>query len=195
MDVSEMGSGERAMKPFDDDDSIGTSQDALDLSPRQRTVASSQRRQRRPWLAIVVLFGVVVAGGVVLTQFLTSAIDYYCNVDEIDVKEGCEAGRRLRIQGVVDEGSVRDDGTATAFTVTFGAKTIPVRYEGDPGGIFKECIPVVVHGVISDGVFLGDRIEVKHSNEYEAANPDRVKPTGDGNGTSPSQGSECSPSV
>lgn len=176
------------MKPFDDD-SIGTSQDALDLSPRQRTNAPTRRR-RRPWVAMAVLAGVIVAGGVVLTQFLTSAIDYYCNVDEIDVKEGCEAGRRLRVQGVVDEGSVRDDGTATVFTVTFGAKTIDVRYEGDPGGIFKECIPVVVHGVLAEGVFLGDRIEVKHSNKYEAANPERVK-----NEASSNQGSECSPSV
>jgi cytochrome c-type biogenesis protein CcmE len=175
-------------KPFEQDDSIGTSHDALDLSPRERPVARGRRR--RPWFAIVVLFAVVVAGGVVVTQFLTSAIDYYCNVDDIDVKEGCEAGRRLRIQGVVDEGSVRDDGTATAFTVSFGTKTLPVRYEGDPGGIFKECIPVVVHGVLTDGLFLGDRIEVKHSNEYEAENPDRVKSE-----ASPDEGTECSPSV
>ena len=177
-----------------DDDSIGSSDDALDLSPRPRVPATARQR-RRPWLAIVVLAGVVVAGGIVLTRFLTSAIDYYCNVDEIDVKEGCEAGRRLRIQGVVDEGSVRDDGTVTAFTVTFGTRTVPVRYEGDPGGIFKECIPVVVHGVLTDGVFLGDRIEVKHSNEYEAANPDRVKPSSGEGGDSSAQGSECSPSA
>jgi cytochrome c-type biogenesis protein CcmE len=180
-------------RQFETDDSIGTSHDALDLSPRERP--SARDRRRRPWFAIVVLFSVVVAGGIVLTQFLTSAIDYYCNVDDIDVKEGCEAGRRLRIQGVVDEGSVRDDGTATAFTVTFGAKTLPVRYEGDPGGIFKECIPVVVHGVLTDGLFLGDRIEVKHSNEYEAENPDRVTPAGESSEYSADEGTECSPSV
>ncbi len=188
-----MSSKDEAMKSFDDD-SIGSSQDALDLSPRPRAEVA-RRQRRRPWLAMFVLAGVIVAGGVVLTQFLTSAIDYYCNVDEIDVKEGCEAGRRLRIQGVVDEGSVRDEGTVTAFTVSFGNKTMPVRYDGDPGGIFKECIPVVVHGVLSEGVFLGDRIEVKHSNEYEAANPDRVKPEGEYDESSTAQGSECSPSV
>ncbi len=173
---------------FEHDDSIGSSADAIDLSPRPRPQVRSRRR--RPWLAISVLIVVVISGGVVLTQFLTSAIDYYCNVDDIDVKDGCEAGRRLRIQGVVDEGSIRDDGTATAFTITFGTKSIPVRYEGDPGGIFKECIPVVVHGVLSDGVFMGDRIEVKHSNEYEAENPERVT-----NGTVTGEGTECSPSV
>lgn len=171
-----------------DDDDIGTSADSFDLSPR---VAMPRTRSRRkPWLAIGVLTLVVVAGGVVLTQFLTSAIDYYCNVDEIDAKDGCEAGRRLRIQGVVDEGSLRDEGTVTAFTVSFAGSTVPVRYEGDPGGIFKECIPVVVHGILMDGVFMGDRIEVKHSNEYEAANPDRVE----GSLETP-EGTQCSQPV
>ena len=49
-----------------------------------------------------------------------------------------------------------------------------MRYEGEPGGIFAECEPVVVHGSLDEGVFDGDEIEVKHSNEYEAENPERV---------------------
>lgn len=171
----------------DDPQRIGSSDDAeseIDLRPR--TTASVPGRKRRPWGAIVVLALVVVAGFVVITKFLTSAVDYYCNVDEIGQKDGCDAGRRLRIQGVVDAGSVEDDGTVTIFDVSFNGVTVPVRYEGDPGGIFKECIPVVVHGVLKDGTFLGDRIEVKHSNEYEAANPDRVDQP---------EGGECSQSA
>ena len=171
------------------DDGIGTSPDSFDLSPRSTKAPS--RSKRKPWLAIVVLGSVFVAGGVVLTQFLTSAIDYYCNVDEINVKQGCESGRRLRIQGIVDEGSLRDEGTVTAFTVSFAGSTLPVRYEGDPGGIFKECIPVVVHGILNDGLFQGDRIEVKHSNEYEAANPNRVDNELNGEAYS-DEGTECS---
>ena len=125
------------------------------------------------------LVGVLGAGTVVVVQFLTSAIDYYCNVDEIGVKEGCDPGKRLRVQGTVDEGSVRNEGTVTAFTISFGGVTVPVRYEGEPGGIFTECIPVVVHGRMdgdaATGTFLGDRIEVKHSNEYEAENAERLE--------------------
>ena len=165
----------------DDPQRIGSSDDAeadIDLSPRATSPVPS--RKRRPWGAIAVLVVVVGAGFVVITKFLTSAVDYYCNVDEIGQKDGCDAGRRLRVQGVVDAGSVVDDGTVTVFDVSFNGETIPVRYEGDPGGIFKECIPVVVHGVLKDGTFLGDRIEVKHSNEYEAENPDRVNESEDG---------------
>ena len=87
------------------DDSVGApSGDAgLDLSPRDVAPARS-RRGKRKWLPIVVLGLVIASAGVIVTQFLTSAIDYYCNVDEIGAKDGCETGRRLRVQGTVDRG-------------------------------------------------------------------------------------------
>ncbi len=123
---------------------------------------------------MVVLALVVVAGGVIVTQFLTSAVDYYCNVDEVGVRGGCDPDRRIRLQGTVDEGSVEKVANTTEFTISFNGATIPVAYVGEPGGIFKECIPVVVHGVIEDGVLQGDRVEVKHSDEYVAVNDERV---------------------
>ncbi len=123
---------------------------------------------------MLVLGLALVAGGVVVTQFLTSAVDYYCNVDEIGVRSGCDEERRLRIQGTVDQGSVESARGVTAFTVSFNGATVPVRYDGEPGGIFKECIPVVIHGRLDEGTFVGDRVEVKHSNEYVAVNSDRV---------------------
>lgn len=147
----------------------------MDLSPREAVGPAPRVRAKRKWLPILVLGIVLVAGGVILTQFLRSAIDYYCNVDDIGVKDGCESDRRLRVQGEVDEGSLTSDGTVTEFTISFnGSDPLPVRYDGEPGGIFKECEAVVVHGQLVDGTFEGDRIEVKHSNEYSEANPDRL---------------------
>ena len=62
----------------------------------------------------------------------------------------------------------------TTFTISFDGATMPVRYDGQPGGIFEECQPVVVHGELVDDTFHGDRVEVKHSNEYEAENAERL---------------------
>jgi cytochrome c-type biogenesis protein CcmE len=87
------------------------------------------------------------------------------------------------VQGNVDEGSVVQAGGVTTFLMSFNGVELPVRYEGEPGGIFQECVPVVVHGrlneeVAADGTvtrqFDGDRVEVKHDNEYEAENADRL---------------------
>ena len=148
----------------------------MDLSPRvDQAAPAPPRRRGKRWPAILVLALVIGGGVVIVTQFLSNAIDYYCNVDEVGTKDGCEAGRRLRIQGNVVEGSVAQDGDATLFDIEFNGVTMPVRYDaGDPGGIFQECVPVVVHGRFEDGTFVGDDIEVKHSNEYEAANQDRL---------------------
>lgn len=146
----------------------------MDLSPREPTPGRSARSARRRWLPILVLGLVIVAGGVIVTQFLSSAVDYYCNVDEVDARSGCEEGRRLRIQGTVDAGTLDTVDGITTFSISFNGATMPVRYRGEPGGMFRECQPVVVHGEITDGTFHGDRVEVKHSNEYEAEHEDRV---------------------
>lgn len=145
----------------------------IDLSPRHDAGAPPPRRRPR-WAPIALLALVLVAGGVIVTQFLRSAVDYYCNVDEVGHRSGCEPGRRLRVQGTVDKGTVETVDGITSFTISFGGVTMPVRYEGQPGGIFAECEPVVVHGELVDGTFDGDRVEVKHSNEYVAENADRL---------------------
>ena len=148
----------------------------LDLAPREVPPAPPARQRGKRWPAIAVLVLVLVGGAVVVTKFLTSAIDYYCNVDEVGAKNGCEEGDRFRVQGVVREGSLVETPDLTTFTIEFNGKEMPVRYAlaGEPGGIFQECVPVVVHGRLESGVFVGDSVEVKHSNEYEANNQDRL---------------------
>ncbi len=67
---------------------------SIDLRPRTAVPSAQRVRARRAkrWPAVLVLVLVLVGGGVLVTQFLTSAIDYFCNVDELGVKDSCEAG-------------------------------------------------------------------------------------------------------
>lgn len=155
----------------------------VDLTPRVTEPAlPAPRRNRRKWVSIGILVLVLAAGGVVLTKFLTTSLDYFCNVDEAGHKSGCEEGRQFRIQGTVVQHTLQSAQGITRFDISFNNVTLPVVYDGDPGGLFQECIPVVVHGVLKtqvvDGketrVFDGDEVEVKHSNEYEAKNEGRI---------------------
>ncbi|MBJ7505540.1 MAG: cytochrome c maturation protein CcmE [Ilumatobacteraceae bacterium] len=143
----------------------------MDLTPRE---VSEAPRPRRRILPAVVAVLAAVGGLAVVAVFLTSSIDYYCNVDEVGVRDGCADDQRLRVQGNVDEGSLQSRAGQTSFVMSFNGVSLPVDYEGEPGGVFQECIPVVAHGRVVDGILVATRIEVKHSNEYKAENADRL---------------------
>ena len=158
----------------------------MDLTPRTSEVNAplAPRKRNTKWGYVAVLVVIVVAGGTIVTKFLTSAIDYYCNVDEIGNRDGCEPGRRIRVQGTVEQGSLKSVNNSTNFVMIFNEKTIQVVYEGDPGGIFQECIPVIAQGRLVGDVFEATRIEVKHSNAYVADNTERL---------TKAEAQECSP--
>jgi len=164
---------EKSAQHPDDADVEADVNSGLDLSPRPVPQRARKRVSRR-WGPILVLVLVIAAGGVVISQFLGNSLDYYCNVDEVGVKESCSGDRSLRVQGTVERGSLVRRDTETEFIIAFNGKTLPVLYDGDPGGKFEECIPVVVRGRMSSGTFLGDVVEVKHSNEYAAKNSERL---------------------
>jgi cytochrome c-type biogenesis protein CcmE len=152
-----------------------------DLTPRTHTrgtaPAARVRPRRRRWPAALVLGLVCGAGAIILFQGLSNATVYFCNANEVGQRSDCAVGQRFRLQGTVDNGSVHDRaGGGIDFTLTYLGRTIPVVYSlGQPGGIFREGLPVVVEGRMgTNGTFAGDRILVKHTEEYRAKNPDRV---------------------
>jgi cytochrome c-type biogenesis protein CcmE len=153
-----------------DDEAAGN----LDLTPRVvKTVARKKRRLGAPlFLAMLLL-----AGGFVVFQFLTKATVFFCEADKAGITKDCAVGKRFRILGTVDKGSVKK-GTPLRFTITWGGATVPITYEGDPGGIFCENSNVAVEGRYVGPEFAGDRILVKHDEGYVKANPDRVRDCG-----------------
>ena len=90
------------------------------------------------------------------------------------MRSGCDGERRMRVQGVVEQDSVKQADGGTTFILDFNKKTLQVAYSGDPCGVFQEYIPIIAHGRMVDGVFESDRIEVKHSNQYVEKNAKRI---------------------
>jgi cytochrome c-type biogenesis protein CcmE len=145
----------------------------LDLTPRPVPAAAAARRRRRG-LGPLLVAGLLVVAALIIWQFLTNATLYFCNADEVGKRSECNGTKRFRLQGTVVTGSITQ-GTPMTFVVSFNGATIPVSYDGEPGGIFKEDIPVVVEGHMTGSTFTGERILVKHSNAYVQKNPERVK--------------------
>jgi cytochrome c-type biogenesis protein CcmE len=125
----------------------------------------------------------VVGIGVVAYQALTSASLYFYNADEAVAQRDELGDKRFRLQGtVLDDVESTDDGVT--FTVKFNDVEVPVVHAGDPPELFEPGIPVVLEGrwAASGDQFDSDAIRVKHSEEYEADNGERLRDAEDGEG-------------
>jgi cytochrome c-type biogenesis protein CcmE len=155
----------------------------VELSPRTAPGPSVPDRtpHRRSRWAYVVLVAVLVGVGFVAYQGLTSASLYFYNADEAYEQREELGADRIRIQGVV-----QDDIDATtdrvSFTIAFNGAEVPVVHDGDPPELFEPGIPVVLEGRWDPTLtfFESDEILVKHDEQYEADNSDRIADAEDG---------------
>lgn len=122
------------------------------------------RKQRR--LTLIAVGGIVLALAAALTlSALRDSITFFASPSELALNPP-PPGKRLRIGGLVKEGSVVKDGVLVRFEVTDGAKSIPVRYQGMLPDLFREKQGVVAEGVFEEGVFLARTILAKHDETY-----------------------------
>jgi cytochrome c-type biogenesis protein CcmE len=112
-----------------------------------------------------------VAGAVlVLAATLTFAglrdsVVYFVAPSELSTK--AEPGQRIRLGGLVVEGTVQRAGEVTTFSVTDGAAAVQVRYEGLLPDLFREGQGVVCEGSWQPGqAFNADRVLAKHDENY-----------------------------
>jgi cytochrome c-type biogenesis protein CcmE len=169
----------------DDDPGAGHGYDEspeLDLTPRTSAPAAGSRpRKQRPIGVYLALVAVVVAIGFVVMQGLDNATLYFRNADEALAERDELGTRRFRLQGLVRD-DVVDAGDTVTFTVTFDGADVAVEHHGDPPDLFEPGQPVVLEGAFVAGsdVFASDRMLVKHSEEYEAENEERIVDADDG---------------
>lgn len=110
--------------------------------------------------AVLVLAAALVFAG------LRDSVVYFVAPSEL--AEKAEPGQRLRLGGLVVEGTVRrgDDG-AVHFAVTDGAVQVEVRYEGLLPDLFREGQGVVCEGRWTPGeAFAAERVLAKHDETY-----------------------------
>lgn len=164
----------------------------MELTPRTAPDPSAPTRapRRRNPFAYVVLAVVLVGVGVVAYQGLTSASLYFYNADEA-VEQRDELGdKRIRVQGVVQDDAAPVDERFVAFTIAFNGVDIYVVHDGSPPELFDVGTPVLLEGRWIDppdhyrgpdrAVFRSDEILVKHDEQYEAENEDRLEDAEDG---------------
>lgn len=74
--------------------------------------------------------------------------------------------QRLRVGGLVEQGSVVKDGNDVRFRVTDMANSVPVSFRGLLPDLFREGQGVVAQGTFKDGVFAATEVLAKHDEKY-----------------------------
>lgn len=116
---------------------------------------------------VVVIVGTLVwlaAGGV------SESKAYYKTVSELQGMGNTE-GKRLRVGGDVEPGSITRIGKEVHFVLTQDAKKLKVIYNGtDPlPDTFKDRAQALADGKMAkDGVFVANKIQAKCASKYEA---------------------------
>ena len=119
---------------------------------------------------IVVLTFLLVSAIVVVFVVLKSLeenVVYFFSPTEIYNKENISFNKKIRVGGLVKEGSITNNQTSINFIVTDLNNEIIVSYSGSLPNLFLEGKGVVAEGKIKDKkYFIADKILAKHDENY-----------------------------
>lgn len=117
--------------------------------------------------------------GFLLYKGVTSAFVYFKTAQEALGSRAQLGNSTFQLEGVVVPGSIvfTNNSTFVRFSIASGKTRVQVENRGTPPQLFQANIPVVLvgHFVGASNVFSSDQILVKHSNQYIAAHPNRVR--------------------
>jgi len=124
------------------------------------------RKQRRTVFILTGMTVIAFAAFLVLSALQDSIVFFYSPSD-VETKN-IEAGRRVRIGGLVGQGTVaKGAGTQINFDISDGGSTIQVSYNGLLPDLFREGQGVIAEGRLeSPRKFIADTILAKHDENY-----------------------------
>lgn len=123
-------------------------------------------RKGKRLLTIGSMLAVVgAATGLVLFAF-SGSISLFSSPTDLNANAP-EPGRRIRLGGLVEKGSVDRGGDLVRFRVTDTVESVPVVYRGILPDLFREEQGVVAEGTLGpDHVFAADAVLAKHDENY-----------------------------
>jgi cytochrome c-type biogenesis protein CcmE len=136
-------------------------------------------RRRRSSKRLLLVFAVLAAAFVfLLVEGLGSSLNFFDTVDQAFAHRATLGTRTFNLEGAVVAGSIHPTALGTDFTIAEGHRSVSVANTGNPPQLFQNNIAVVVVGhftSLTSHAFVSHQILVKHSENYCAAHPGRVK--------------------
>lgn len=114
------------------------------------------------WFAALVSIAIGVL--LILSALKDNIVFFYSPTDLLTKQVTSQ--QRIRVGGLVVEGSVKKTGSHLQFAVTDTANTLYISYEGIPPGLFREGQGVVAEGHLVNGAFVAANLLAKHDENY-----------------------------
>ncbi len=126
----------------------------------------SKKTRTRIFLATFLLLALIVVVIVVLKS-LEENVVYFFSPTELHNKEDISFNKKIRVGGLVKDGSIINNQTSINFIVTDLNNEIIVSYKGSLPNLFSEGKGVVAEGKLKDKkYFIADKILAKHDENY-----------------------------
>ncbi len=145
-----------------------------------KTVKSLRSRPVTATRAIMVLLLIAAALAFVIYKGISNAIQYFYTAQQAVAQKSQLGSKTFRLEGIVVPGSIRDTQSGVDFQVRFANTYVPVVEIGSPPQLFQPTIPVVLVGHFQGNYFWSNQIMIKHTANYVAAHPSRIKNAGGG---------------
>ena len=123
------------------------------------------RKRRRLYfvgLGLLALF----AGSALMLSAVSDNVTFFVSPSDLKTR-AASTSQRLRLGGLVEDGSVQKNGSTVTFVVTDTAERVNVSYTGILPDLFREGQGIVAEGTLAPGgIFMADDVLAKHDENY-----------------------------
>jgi cytochrome c-type biogenesis protein CcmE len=121
------------------------------------------RKQRL--ITVLLILTTSALGSFLIIRALDSNLDFFFTPSEL-FNEEIPNNKRIKVGGMVLEGSITRDKTNISFVITDYEGSINVEFDGLVPDLFKEGSGVVVLGYLKDKTLIAEDVLAKHDENY-----------------------------
>ncbi len=121
-------------------------------------------KYQRFTLLILALISMSIGVMLILSALKDNIVFFYSPSDIVNKPP--HSDQRIRVGGLVVDGSIKHQGNRLEFVVTDNVHVMQITYEGIPPGLFREGQGMVAEGHFKDGQFVATNLLAKHDENY-----------------------------
>ena len=121
--------------------------------------------RKKRLMSVLLILITSALGSYLIIKALDSNLDFFYTPSELTDQE-IPNNKRIKVGGMVLEGSVLREKTKTEFIITDYEGSIEVVFDGVVPDLFKEGSGVVVLGYLNEKTLYAEEVLAKHDENY-----------------------------